>query len=92
MHADAIWYSNCAVCRIDLHIIDGELPTLKSPLIPGHQAFRLAERARTNARQLTSGKRSEQLGLESSVVFGDSQIATPSFLVARSTSGSSVYS
>jgi alcohol dehydrogenase, propanol-preferring len=27
----------CAVCRTDLHIVDGELPMLKSPLIPGHQ-------------------------------------------------------
>jgi alcohol dehydrogenase, propanol-preferring len=27
----------CAVCRTDLHIVDGELPILKSPLIPGHQ-------------------------------------------------------
>jgi propanol-preferring alcohol dehydrogenase len=27
----------CAVCRTDLHIIDGDLPTTKLPLIPGHQ-------------------------------------------------------
>lgn len=27
----------CAVCRTDLHIIDGELPQPKLPLIPGHQ-------------------------------------------------------
>jgi len=29
--------STCAVCRTDLHIIDGELPDPKLPLIPGHQ-------------------------------------------------------
>lgn len=29
--------SACAVCRTDLHIIDGELPNPKLPLIPGHQ-------------------------------------------------------
>ncbi len=29
--------SACGVCRTDLHIIDGELPSLKSPLICGHQ-------------------------------------------------------
>jgi propanol-preferring alcohol dehydrogenase len=29
--------SVCAVCRTDLHIIDGELPDPKLPLIPGHQ-------------------------------------------------------
>src|SRR5437868_4768016 len=27
----------CAVCRTDLHIVDGELPHPKLPLIPGHQ-------------------------------------------------------
>src|SRR5712664_3155435 len=27
----------CAVCRTDLHIIDGELPRPKLPLIPGHE-------------------------------------------------------
>jgi alcohol dehydrogenase, propanol-preferring len=27
----------CGVCRTDLHIVDGELPKPKLPLIPGHQ-------------------------------------------------------
>jgi alcohol dehydrogenase, propanol-preferring len=27
----------CAVCRTDLHIVDGELPHPKLPLVPGHQ-------------------------------------------------------
>ena len=27
----------CGVCRTDLHIVEGELPTLKTSLIPGHQ-------------------------------------------------------
>ncbi len=27
----------CGVCRTDLHIVEGELPALLSPLIPGHQ-------------------------------------------------------
>src|ERR1700759_251193 len=27
----------CAVCRTDLHIVDGELTEPKLPLIPGHQ-------------------------------------------------------
>ena len=29
--------SACAVCRTDLHVIDGELPHPKLPLIPGHE-------------------------------------------------------
>ena len=27
----------CAVCRTDLHVVDGELPDPKRPLIPGHE-------------------------------------------------------
>ena len=27
----------CAVCRTDLHIVDGELPHPKLPLVPGHE-------------------------------------------------------
>jgi alcohol dehydrogenase, propanol-preferring len=27
----------CGVCRTDLHILDGELPAPKLPLVPGHQ-------------------------------------------------------
>lgn len=27
----------CGVCRTDLHIVEGELPPLRAPLIPGHQ-------------------------------------------------------
>ncbi|HKY33898.1 MAG TPA: zinc-dependent alcohol dehydrogenase family protein [Candidatus Polarisedimenticolia bacterium] len=27
----------CGVCRTDLHVVEGELPLRRSPLIPGHQ-------------------------------------------------------
>ena len=29
--------SACAVCRTDLHVVDGELPNPKLPIIPGHE-------------------------------------------------------
>ncbi len=29
--------SACAVCRTDLHVVDGELPNPKLPLVPGHE-------------------------------------------------------
>jgi len=32
-----IHVSACAICRTDLHIIDGELTQPKLPLIPGHE-------------------------------------------------------
>jgi alcohol dehydrogenase, propanol-preferring len=27
----------CAICRTDLHVVDGELPNPKLPLVPGHE-------------------------------------------------------
>jgi propanol-preferring alcohol dehydrogenase len=27
----------CGICRTDLHVVEGELPVQRSPLIPGHQ-------------------------------------------------------
>ena len=27
----------CAVCRTDLHVVDGDLPNPKSPVVPGHE-------------------------------------------------------
>src|SRR4030095_10453993 len=35
----------CAVCRTDLHVVDGELPDPKLPLIPGHQIVGYVEAA-----------------------------------------------
>lgn len=29
--------SACGVCRTDLHVVDGELPNAKLPIIPGHE-------------------------------------------------------
>lgn len=34
----------CAVCRTDLHVIEGDLPPRISPLIPGHQVVGVVER------------------------------------------------
>ena len=27
----------CAVCRTDLHVVDGDLPPLARPIVPGHE-------------------------------------------------------
>lgn len=34
----------CGVCRTDLHVVDGELPEPKLPLIPGHEIVGVVER------------------------------------------------
>lgn len=33
----------CAVCRTDLHVVDGELPNPKLPIVPGHEIVGIVE-------------------------------------------------
>ncbi|MGQ9775511.1 zinc-dependent alcohol dehydrogenase family protein [Chloroflexus sp.] len=47
----------CAVCRTDLHIIDGELPAPNLPLIPGHQIVGTIERLGERVTRWTVGQR-----------------------------------
>src|SRR3984893_16189892 len=49
--------ATCAVCRTDLHIVDGELPNPKLPLIPGHQIVARVERLGENAKGFSIGDR-----------------------------------
>jgi propanol-preferring alcohol dehydrogenase len=34
----------CGICRTDLHIVEGELPLVRSPIVPGHQIVGRVER------------------------------------------------
>jgi len=47
----------CGVCRTDLHVIEGELPPRKSPVIPGHQVVGIVERQGENTRRFGIGDR-----------------------------------
>ncbi len=47
----------CGVCRTDLHVIEGELPPRKSPVIPGHQVVGMIEKQGENARRFAVGTR-----------------------------------
>src|SRR5213592_566091 len=49
--------SACAVCRTDLHIVDGELPDPKLPLIPGHQIVGRIEQVGTGVEKFSIGNR-----------------------------------
>jgi alcohol dehydrogenase, propanol-preferring len=41
----------CAVCRTDLHVVDGELPDPKLPLVPGHEIIgRVVEKGESTDR------------------------------------------
>ena len=49
--------SACAVCRTDLHIVVGELPDPKLPLIPGHQIVGRIEQVGTGVEKFSIGNR-----------------------------------
>lgn len=47
----------CGVCRTDLHVIDGELPLVKPPVIPGHEIVGVVERVGYGVEELLPGLR-----------------------------------
>ena len=49
--------SACAVCRTDLHVIDGELPDPKLPLIIGHEIVGRVAAVGNEARRFSNGQR-----------------------------------
>jgi alcohol dehydrogenase, propanol-preferring len=49
--------SVCGVCRTDLHVVEGELPPRKSPVIPGHQVVGVVEKVGDAARRFKVGAR-----------------------------------
>ena len=49
--------SACAVCRTDLHVIDGELPAPKLPLVIGHEIVGRVAAAGNGARRFSIGQR-----------------------------------
>jgi propanol-preferring alcohol dehydrogenase len=47
----------CGVCRTDLHVVEGELPPRKSPIIPGHQIVGTVEELGPGAHRFSKGAR-----------------------------------
>jgi alcohol dehydrogenase, propanol-preferring len=47
----------CAVCRTDLHVVDGELPNPKLPLVPGHEIVGVIVETGEHARRFKIGER-----------------------------------
>jgi propanol-preferring alcohol dehydrogenase len=47
----------CGVCRTDLHIIDGELPDVATPIVPGHEIVGVVERVGEGVTELAIGDR-----------------------------------
>lgn len=49
--------SACAICRTDLHVVEGELPARRSPVIPGHQVVGQVTELGAAATGLSLGQR-----------------------------------
>ncbi|MGB7809735.1 MAG: alcohol dehydrogenase catalytic domain-containing protein, partial [Polyangia bacterium] len=47
----------CAICRTDLHVVEGELPTRRSPMIPGHQVVGRVTELGADVAGLSLGQR-----------------------------------
>ncbi len=47
----------CATCRTDLHVIEGDLPPRRIPIIPGHQVVGTVEALGPGARRFAPGQR-----------------------------------
>jgi len=47
----------CGVCRTDLHVVDGDLPDLGRPVVPGHQVVGVVEERGAGVEQLGVGQR-----------------------------------
>ena len=47
----------CGVCHTDLHTVEGELPEVKLPIIPGHQIIGTVEKMGEKASRFKEGER-----------------------------------
>lgn len=47
----------CAVCRTDLHVVDGELPVPRLPIVPGHEIVGVVDRVGPGVHNLQTGQR-----------------------------------
>ena len=47
----------CGVCRTDLHVVDGELPDLQVPIIPGHEIVGRIDAIGSDVKGLQIGER-----------------------------------
>jgi alcohol dehydrogenase, propanol-preferring len=47
----------CGVCRTDVHLVDGELPGVQPPVVPGHEVIGIVEQVGTDVTTLLAGQR-----------------------------------
>src|SRR5579872_4455313 len=49
--------SACGICRTDLHVVDGELPDIPYPIIPGHEVVGRVDALGSSVADLAIGTR-----------------------------------
>ena len=49
--------SACGICRTDLHVIEGDLPPVRLPLVPGHQVVGTVDLLGEDAKRFSPGAR-----------------------------------
>lgn len=47
----------CGVCRTDLHVVDGELPNVELPIVPGHEIVGIVEQLGDSVQGFSQGDR-----------------------------------
>jgi len=47
----------CGVCRTDLHVVEGELPPAKRPVVPGHEVVGTVDQVGNDVRTVKEGDR-----------------------------------
>ncbi len=53
----AVRVSACGVCRTDLHVVDGELPEVRTPIVPGHEIVGRVSEVGPGVEDLAVGQR-----------------------------------
>jgi propanol-preferring alcohol dehydrogenase len=48
---------SCGVCRTDLHVVDGDLPSFKLPIVPGHEIVGRVEQVGSAVESFLLGER-----------------------------------
>jgi len=47
----------CGICRTDLHIVEGDIPLHKKPIIPGHEIVGIVDKVGKNVKKYRAGDR-----------------------------------
>jgi D-arabinose 1-dehydrogenase-like Zn-dependent alcohol dehydrogenase len=70
-HDVVVRVETCGVCRTDLHVVEGELPPVKSPVIPGHQVVERGAEIpiRTHTETVPSRRRTRRCSASSTIRF-----------------------